>query len=100
MERGQLRLPSAGAGPGAYLAGATSSQTDLTATVSVGKPATGSGTYVWLRGRRVPGAGAAAFGGLAAWSVHVCLDWGWEMPSVSLMAVLLAAAVLDAEQAL
>jgi O-antigen ligase/polysaccharide polymerase Wzy-like membrane protein len=50
--------------------------------------------------RRVPGAGAAAFGGLAAWSVHVCLDWGWEMPSVSLIAVLLAAAVLDAEQAL
>ena len=50
--------------------------------------------------RRAPGAGAAAFGGLAAWGVHVCLDWGWEMPSVSLMAVLLAAAVLDAEEAL
>jgi hypothetical protein len=29
--------------------------------------------------------------------VHVCLDWGWEMPSVSLIAVLLAAGVLDAE---
>jgi O-antigen ligase len=44
--------------------------------------------------RRAPGAGAAAFGALAAWSVHVCLDWGWEMPSVSLFAVLLAAALI------
>ena len=43
--------------------------------------------------RRAPGAGAAAFGGLAAWAVHVSLDWGWEMPTVSLTAILLAAAV-------
>jgi len=55
--RGQLRMPGAGAGPGAYLTGPTSSSTDLTATMSVDKTATGSGTYVWLRGRRVPGAG-------------------------------------------
>jgi 3',5'-cyclic AMP phosphodiesterase CpdA len=54
---GLLRMPAAGAGAGAYLAGASSSNTDLTATLSVDKPATGSGTYVWLRGRRVPGAG-------------------------------------------
>jgi hypothetical protein len=44
--------------------------------------------------RVAPGAGAAAFGGLAAWSVHASLDWGWEMPSVSLLAVLLAASIL------
>ena len=49
--------------------------------------------------RAAPGAGAAAFGGLAAWSVHVSLDWGWEMPSVSLLAVLLAAAVVSAAPA-
>jgi O-Antigen ligase len=49
--------------------------------------------------RAAPGAGAAAFGGLAAWSVHVLLDWGWEMPSVSLLAVLLAAAVVSAAPA-
>ena len=48
--------------------------------------------------RVVPGAGAAAFGGLAAWSVHVSLDWGWEMPSVSLLAVLAAAGVLGAAE--
>jgi len=53
--------------------------------------------------RRAPGAGAAAFGALAAWGVHVSLDWGWEMPTVSLTAILLAAAVLgglDPEDAL
>jgi len=49
--------------------------------------------------RAAPGAGAAAFGGLTAWSVHAALDWGWEMPSVSLLAVLLAAAVLSADRA-
>lgn len=48
--------------------------------------------------RAAPGAGAAAFGGLVAWSVHVSLDWGWEMPSVSLLAVLLAAAVVGAPE--
>jgi hypothetical protein len=48
--------------------------------------------------RVAPGAAAAAFGGLAAWGVHVCLDWGWEMPSVSLTAILLAAAVLAATE--
>jgi hypothetical protein len=48
--------------------------------------------------RARPGAVAAAFGGLAAWAVHVSLDWGWEMPSVSLTAILLAAAVLGAAE--
>jgi hypothetical protein len=48
--------------------------------------------------RASPGAVAAAFGGLAAWAVHVCLDWGWEMPTVSLTAILLAAAVLAAAE--
>lgn len=44
--------------------------------------------------RVAPGAAAAAFGGLAAWSVHASLDWGWEMPTVSLFAVLLAASIV------
>ena len=43
--------------------------------------------------RSGPSGAAAAYGALAAWTVHVCLDWGWEMPSVTLFAVLLAAAV-------
>lgn len=46
--------------------------------------------------RAAPGAWAAAFGGLAAWSVHALLDWAWEIPSVSLLALLPAAALLAA----
>ena len=46
--------------------------------------------------RLAPGAGAAAAGGLAAWSAHAMLDWGWEMPSLTLVALLLAAAVVAA----
>ena len=46
--------------------------------------------------RLSPGAGAAAAGGLAAWSVHAMLDWAWEMPSVTLTALLLAAAAIAA----
>jgi O-antigen ligase len=42
--------------------------------------------------------GVAAAGGLAAWSVHATLDWAWEMPSVTLLAVLLAAAVIGAAE--
>ena len=44
--------------------------------------------------RLAPGVGAAAAGGLAAWSAHAMLDWAWEMPSLTLIALLLAAAVL------
>jgi O-antigen ligase len=39
----------------------------------------------------------AAYGALVAWAVHVCIDWGWEMPTVTLFAVLLGAAVLAGE---
>jgi O-Antigen ligase len=48
--------------------------------------------------RFAPGAEAAAAGGLAAWSVHALLDWAWEMPSVTLVALLLAAAGLAAAE--
>ena len=50
--------------------------------------------------RLAPGAGAAAAGGLAAWSVHATLDWAWEMPSVTLLALLLAAAAVAAGEEL
>ena len=48
--------------------------------------------------RPAPGSLAAAAGGLAAWSVHAMLDWAWEMPSVTLLAVLLAAVVIGAAE--
>jgi hypothetical protein len=52
-----------------------------------------AGGVVAAAARIGPSGAAAAYGALAAWTVHVCLDWGWEMPSVTLFAVLLAAAV-------
>jgi O-antigen ligase len=44
------------------------------------------------RVHRGPAAGLAA--GLAAWAFHAGLDWDWEMPGVSLPALLLAAAAI------
>jgi O-antigen ligase len=44
------------------------------------------------RVNRGPAAGLAA--GLAVWAFHAGLDWDWEMPAVSLPALLLAAAAI------
>ena len=38
---------------------------------------------------------AAAAGVLAAFAVHIGLDWDWEMPAVSLIALILGAAILQ-----
>ncbi len=52
---------------------------------------------VVLGARAVPAAAyAGAFGGMAAWAVHAAIDWAWEMPAVSLVALLLAGLVLAA----
>ena len=52
---------------------------------------------VVLAARAAPAAAhAGALGGLAAWAVHAAIDWGWEMPGVSLVALLLAGLVLAA----
>ena len=53
---GRLALPTPGQGGIAYLP-ATSTDTDLAATVSLAKAATGGGTYVSMLGRRVAGQG-------------------------------------------
>jgi hypothetical protein len=44
--------------------------------------------------RRSPGAATALAGGLAAWAVHAGLDWDWEMPAVTLPALMLGAAAV------
>ena len=44
------------------------------------------------RTHRGPAAGVAA--GLAAWAFHAGLDWDWEMPAVTLPALLLGAAAM------
>ena len=44
--------------------------------------------------KRDPGAAAGPIAALAAWSLHAGLDWDWEMPAVTLTALLLAAALI------
>jgi O-antigen ligase len=41
--------------------------------------------------RRDPAAAAGVAAGLATWAFHAGLDWDWEMPAVTLPALLLAA---------
>ena len=36
-------------------------------------------------------------GALTVWAVHACLDWDWEMPRLTLVAVVLAGALLAVE---
>jgi len=40
---------------------------------------------------------AGPIAGLSVWAAHAGLDWDWEMPAVSLLAVALAAAVVAAD---
>jgi hypothetical protein len=44
--------------------------------------------------RSNPAAATGLIAGLAAWAIHAGLDWNWEMPAVTLLALLLAAAVV------
>jgi hypothetical protein len=44
--------------------------------------------------RVAPGAATGLAGGLAGWAVHAGLDWDWEMPAVTLPALLLGAAAI------
>ncbi|MGY1885444.1 PKD domain-containing protein [Blastococcus sp. SYSU DS0753] len=53
---GELALPGAGNNTGAYLAGVSSSATDVTASFTLSSTPTGAGTYLYVSGRRV-GAG-------------------------------------------
>jgi O-Antigen ligase len=44
--------------------------------------------------RRDPRAAAGLSAALVAWAIHAGLDWDWEMPALTLMALLMAAAVV------
>jgi len=50
---GRVTMPSAGAGPNAYLTSASSTDTEVRVRLGFDKPATGNGTYVSVIGRRV-----------------------------------------------
>jgi O-Antigen ligase len=43
---------------------------------------------------RAPAAAAGPIAGLSVWAAHSALDWDWEMPSLTLLAVLLAGLLL------
>jgi O-antigen ligase len=44
--------------------------------------------------RTAPGAATGLAAGLATWAVHAGLDWDWEMPAVTLPALMLGAAAI------
>src|SRR5205814_1424240 len=44
--------------------------------------------------RREPGLTAGWIAALCVWAVHAGLDWDWEMPAVTLIAIALAGALL------
>ena len=54
----------------------------------------GVGAAVLALYRIDPRAAAGLAAGLAAWAFHAGLDWDWEMPAVTLPALLLAAAAI------
>jgi hypothetical protein len=48
-----------------------------------------------VRARRRAGPGTSpAIAGVATWAVHAGLDWDWELPALSLLALVLAARLL------
>ena len=55
---------------------------------------------VALAARRVwriaPGLVAGPIAGFVVWAAHAAVDWDWEMPAVTLLAIILAGAVLAA----
>ena len=54
---GNQQVSTAGSTVATYLSGVSSTSTDLQVTMSLDRPATGSGTYTWLQGRRVAAVG-------------------------------------------
>ena len=49
--------------------------------------------------RVAPGAAAGAIAGCVVWLAHSPLDWDWEMPAVTLIAVVLAGSLLALPEA-
>jgi len=49
--------------------------------------------------RRAPGAAAGPCAALAAWAMHAGIDWDWELPAVTLLAVVLAGACIAGAEA-
>jgi O-antigen ligase len=59
----------------------------------------GAGLSAAAAYRRAPVAATGAVAAVAAWAVHAGLDWDWEMPAVTLPALILLAALIAAGEA-
>ena len=46
--------------------------------------------------RAAPGAACGASAAVVVWALHSAIDWDWEMPAVTLVAVVLAGALIAA----
>lgn len=76
--QGAIKTSAAGSGPGAYLNSVSSSNADTSVAFSMDKIANGGGSYVYVSGRNVAGAGeyrakvkVAADGGLTLYTTSV-----------------------------
>jgi O-antigen ligase len=54
----------------------------------------GVAAALWRFWRDRPGLAAGPAAALALWAVHAGIDWDWEMPALTLVALALACAVL------
>jgi hypothetical protein len=59
----------------------------------------GVGAALRALARAEPRAAAGPGAALAVWAVHAGVDWDWEMPALTLVAIVLAGGVLGAAQA-
>jgi O-antigen ligase len=50
--------------------------------------------------RAAPNLAAGLIAGLVVWAAHCAVDWDWEMPAVTLLAILLSGALLGLSDAL
>jgi hypothetical protein len=54
-----------------------------------------AGRRAW---RRNPGAAAGACAGVTVWALHATIDWDWQLPAVTLPAIVLAGALIAASE--
>jgi O-antigen ligase len=58
----------------------------------------GVGLAGWRSLRRHPELGPGACAALAVWGLHATIDWDWQLPAVTLPAIVLAGAVIAASE--
>ncbi len=72
----------------------TAAELGLVGLAALGLLCAGLGVSARRAMRRDPGAAAGLLAGLVVYAFHAGIDWDWEMPTVTLIALLLAAGLL------